>query len=87
MATLTLGTKLRTCLVKQRGCARTKALFHCWFTEYYYRNATQRSDLWAIVEYEDGSIHKIDSRYIIFLDSHNEFEQYCWPEEKDDVHI
>lgn len=63
-----------------------KAIFHCWFPEFYERNKTQRSDLWGIVEYEDGTIHKVSCRNIVFMDSREEFESVAWPEPEDEQH-
>lgn len=52
-----------------------KGYFHVWGSEQYVTNgylvgtvAGQVSSLYGVVEYEDGSIHKVDPECIIFTD-------------------
>ncbi len=52
-----------------------KGYFHTWGTESYVTNgylvgtaAGQISYLYGVVEYEDGSIHKVDPECITFTD-------------------
>lgn len=52
-----------------------KGYFHTWGNEAYVTNgylagttAGQVSTLYGLVEYEDGTMHKVDPEYIIFAD-------------------
>ena len=64
-----------------------KALFHCWSCrselvgESYLRGghpAGQVSETFAIVEYEDGTIHEVEPTQIKFAD--NAMSEYAFPE-------
>ena len=66
-----------------------KALFHCWnyrselVGESYLRGghpAGQISATFAIVEYEDGTIHEVEPTQIRFVD--NAMSEYVFPEMK-----
>lgn len=67
-----------------------KALFHCWdfrsevIGESYLRGghpAGQISATFALVEYEDGTIHEIEPMQIRFVD--NAMSEYAFPEMED----
>ena len=67
-----------------------KALFHCWshksvlVGESYLRGgrpAGQISSTFAIVEYEDGTIHEVEPTQIQFVD--NAMSEYVFPEENE----
>lgn len=52
-----------------------KGYFHTWENESYVTNgylagttAGQVSTLYGVVEYEDGTVHKVDPEYITFTD-------------------
>lgn len=70
-----------------------KALFHCWDYRselvvespcYGGHPAGQVSATFAIVEYEDGTIHEVEPTQIRFVD--NAMSEYVFPEmEKSDV--
>lgn len=54
-----------------------KGYFHTWAHESYVTNgfvvgttAGQVSSLYGIVEYEDGTVHKVEPECIIFTDKH-----------------
>lgn len=54
-----------------------KGYFHAWAHESYVTNgylagttAGQVSTLYGVVEYEDGTIHKVDPKCIAFTDNH-----------------
>lgn len=64
-----------------------KALFHCWnfCSELYDASPMigghpggQAFDTFAIVEYEDGTIHKVEPTCIRFVD--NAIREYAFPE-------
>lgn len=64
-----------------------KALFHCWshHSELYDASpmigghpAGQVSGTFAIVEYEDGTIHEVEPTQIRFVD--NAMREYAFPE-------
>lgn len=64
-----------------------KALFHCWnhrselVGESCLRgghSAGQVSDTFAIVEYEDGTVHEVEPENIQFVD--NAMSEYAFPE-------
>lgn len=62
---------LRPCLVNG-----VKALFHQWYTDQFVREAIligrtsgQVSNLYGIVEFEDGSVHYADPKSIKFQDN------------------
>lgn len=52
-----------------------KGFFHMWVCEQYVINADIGSDqishAYGIVEYEDGSVHKVDPEEITFTDCEN----------------
>lgn len=55
-----------------------KGYFHTWGSEQYVTNgclvgtvAEQVSSFYGVVEYEDGSVHKVDPESIIFTDRQN----------------
>lgn len=55
-----------------------KGYFHTWVSEAYVTNgylvgttAGQMSTLYGVVEYEDGTIHKVAPECITFTDRHN----------------
>lgn len=65
-----------------------KALFHGWYHEYFVVTPSpmiggppggQKSNLWAIVEYEDGSCDFVSYDRIMFID-HGKFDEIAWPE-------
>lgn len=70
-----------------------KALFHCWshrselVAESLLRgghSAGQVSEIFAIVEFEDGTVHEVEPQNIRFVD--NTMCEYAFPEmEKKDV--
>ncbi len=64
-----------------------KALFHCWnFRSELYSASPmvgghpggQVSDTFALVEYEDGTIHEVEPTQIRFVD--NAMSEYAFPE-------
>ena len=66
--------ELRLCIVKI-GEETHKGYFHTWGIESYVTSgylvgtvAGQVSNLYGVIEYEDGSIHKIDPVCITFTD-------------------
>ena len=44
-------------------------------------NGGQLSDVFALVEFSDGTVRKVDPERLQFLDSAAEFDCYAWPEE------
>ena len=88
---ITIERGLRPCIVripdKKKQFKEMKALFHCWdfrsevIGESYLRGghpAGQISATFAIVEYEDGTIHKVEPTSIRFVD--NAMSEYAFPE-------
>lgn len=80
---ITIERELRPCIVKNS----VNALFHCWnfrsrvIGESYLRGghpAGQISATFAIVEYEDGTIHEVEPTQIRFVD--NVMKEYTFPE-------
>ena len=69
-----------------------KALFHCWSYRselvgespcYGGHPAGQISSTFAIVEYEDGTIHEVEPTQIRFVD--NAMSEYAFPEMEEKV--
>ena len=80
----------RPCIVK----GDTKALFHCWFQVSEIVAPSVRkgghaggviSGVLGLVEYEDGTVHKILPENIQFLDN-NIFNDYDFEESNDEHH-
>lgn len=78
--------QLRPCIAENS----VKALFHCWehrsklVGESYLRGghpAGQISSTFALVEYEDGTIHEAEPTQIRFVD--NAMSEYAFPEMED----
>lgn len=66
---------------------RIKALFHCWYYRSELRDASpmiggcpdgQVAVMFAIVEYEDGTVHEVKPTQIRFVD--NAMSEYAFPE-------
>ena len=81
-------------LIRKKQFKEMKALFHCWdfrsevIGESYLRGGHpggQVSGTFAIVEYEDGTIHEVEPTQIRFVD--NAMSEYAFPEveKKSDV--
>lgn len=90
---ITIERELRPCIVripdKKKQFKEMKALFHCWnfrsevIGESYLRGghpAGQISATFALVEYEDGTIHELEPTQIRFVD--NAMSEYVFPEDK-----
>lgn len=88
---ITIESGLRPCIIripdKKKQFKEMKALFHCWdfrsevIGESYLRGghpAGQISATFAIVEYEDGTIHEAEPTQIRFVD--NAVSEYVFPE-------
>lgn len=91
---ITIETELRPCIIrfqkKKNQFDEIKALFHCWnfrsevIGESYLRGghpAGQISATFALVEYEDGTIHEVEPTHIRFVD--NAMCEYAFPEMED----
>lgn len=91
---ITIESGLRPCIVripdKKKQFKEMKALFHCWdfrsevIGESYLRGghpAGQISATFALVEYEDGTIHEVEPTQIRFVD--NAMSEYAFPEMED----
>lgn len=77
--------ELRPCYVKGR-----KAMFHGWHHAYYVVPPSpvlggypggQMSNLYAIVEYENGCCDLAEYDYVRFIDN-GAFKEIAWPEEE-----
>lgn len=90
---ITIESGLRPCIIripdKKKQFKEMKALFHCWdfrsevIGESYLRGghpAGQISATFALVEYEDGTIHEVEPTRIQFVD--NAMSEYAFPEMK-----
>ena len=90
---ITIERELRPCIVripdKKKQFKEMKALFHCWdfrsevIGESYLRGghpAGQIAATFAIVEYEDGTIHEVEPTQIRFVD--NAMSEYVFQEDK-----
>ena len=84
---ITIESGLRPCIVQ--SSENIKALFHCWnhrsqlIGESFLRGghpAGQISSTFAIVEYENGTIHEVEPTQIRFVD--NAMSEYVFPEDK-----
>lgn len=88
---ITIESGLRPCIIripdKKKQFKEMKALFHCWdfrsevIGESYLRGghpAGQISATFALVEYEDGTIHEVKPTQIQFVD--NAMSEYPFPE-------
>lgn len=73
-AGITISHELRPCLV---GAKQRRALFHQWYPDSY-------AGLVGVVEYEDGSVVKVTTKNIRFLDSASKFDGICWDNETED---
>ena len=64
---------------------RKKGLFHCWSQKSFYSQdeygGGNTSATFAIVEYEDGTIHEVEPMQIRFVD--NAMSEYAFPEMED----
>lgn len=91
---ITIESGLRPCIVripdKKKQFKEMKALFHCWdfrsevIGESYLRGghpAGQISATFAIVEYENGTIHEVEPTHIQFVD--NAMREYTFREMED----
>lgn len=83
---ISVKTNLRPCVLTKYGDkSKYKALFHCWI---HYSNVIppsnvvgghnggQVSDVYGLVELEDGSVEIVSPKSIRFLDS--PFNDYAW---------
>lgn len=88
---ITIESGLRPCIVripdKKKQFKEMKALFRCWdfrsevIGESYLRGghpAGQISATFALVEYEDGTIHEVEPTQIRFVD--NVMREYAFSE-------
>lgn len=85
MTEMRISPELRPCVVSSYRNPKRKALFHRWFEQQWTageevhiggRPAGQMSRLYAIVEYEDGSIDAVDYPCITFAPI--DFNEYSW---------
>ncbi len=82
ITTRTIHGERRTKVVKE---AEThKGYFHTWGSEAYVTNgylvgttAGQVSTFYGVVEYEDGTVHKVDPECITFTDRNNDIMDYA----------
>lgn len=70
-STITIAPEYRTCII----CGEKKALFHKWVEESYVKNAILKGECggtvkttFALIEYEDGTMAKIDPWNVMFTD-------------------
>lgn len=70
-------TKRNQCSKSEPGEEIHKGYFHTWGNESYVTNgylagttAGQVSTLYGVVEYEDGTVHKVPPECITFTDKH-----------------
>ncbi len=85
MMEISIKPELRSCVVSSCKNQQRKALFHRWFEQQWTvgeelniwgRPAGQVSGLYAIVEYEDGTISAVDYPRIAFAPA--DFNEYSW---------
>lgn len=85
MTGLKTTSGLRPCIVSSHRNPMRKALFHRWFEQQWTvgeeahiggRPAGQMSRLYAIVEYEDGSIGAVDYSCVSFAPI--DFYEFSW---------
>ena len=87
---ITIERGLRPCIVripdKKKQFKEMKALFHCWNHRSELYDASliigghsggRVSGTFAIVEYEDGTIHEVEPTQIRFVD--NAMSEYAFP--------
>ena len=86
---------LRPCLVRINSEEFKKALFHRWTDVSELVGASplrgghpggQISDTFAIVEFEEGNVLRVNIEDIIFLDSGNQFADFAWDYIEDRLH-
>lgn len=86
MSEIIIKNEVRPCYARGR-----RALFHGWSNVSQIHNAVLKgtvsgviSDTFAIVEFEDGNISRIEPEHIRFAD--NLFDEYCYKrlEEKEE---
>lgn len=78
MTTIEVSEKLRPCLVRYTKSDGKvyyhKAMFHRW-VEYEDGYRVDRKGVEGLVEYEDGTVHKVAISLIAFLDPpHHEYD-------------
>ena len=85
---ITIGRELRPCIVENS----VKALFHLWvvkrFPHYEIKSPVKGflnqsfegfvENIFALVEYEDGTVHEVEPTQIRFVD--NAMSEYAFPE-------
>lgn len=90
---ITIGIEYRPCMVKTEAEREAKALFHRWEAKRlpYHEISPSVSELFikkfegftegtfAIVEYEDGTVHEVEPQNIRFVD--NAMCEYAFTEE------
>jgi RecB family exonuclease len=85
MMEVNINPLARPCLVSSYREQKRKALFHRWFEQQWTvgaevtiggRPAGQMSRLYAIVEYEDGTVGAVDYPCITFAPA--DFNDYSW---------
>lgn len=86
-----IGIEYRPCIVKTGKETETKALFNCWSHRSELCDASpmigghpggQVSATFAIVEYEDGTVHEVEPQNIRFVD--RLISEYAFPETEED---
>jgi len=77
----------RTCYIDTWQREHQKALFHKWVDNPITRkDGVQVMQTLALVEFEDGTVARVESKSIRFDDSKRYFDQFIWTEEvKDEI--
>ncbi len=72
MSDVKISQELRPCYVVNSKCdVQLKALFHGWIY-----NASNERNPYGIVEYDDGTVCTVPSKFIIFAD--HKVDQYLF---------
>lgn len=95
-STITIEPERRPCMVSRRSRSgeileRQRALFHQLVTVREIvppspvrggHQGGQVQDVFAVVEFDDGTLNKVDPERVQFLDSAAVFGEYVWPDEE-----
>ncbi|MBR1749939.1 MAG: hypothetical protein IJ740_03515 [Ruminococcus sp.] len=77
-----ISTETRPCYVMVTTAGKYKAFFHCWTYEHEKFGKYSAIKVYALCEFENGSLKKIDPENIMFADGGNFADTYFIPREE-----
>ena len=72
-----ISTETRPCYVMVTTAEKYKAFFHCWTYEREKFGEYSAIKVFALCEFENGSLKKLEPENICFADG-GRFEEYCF---------